>query len=156
MTPRMRMERGGAGTLRPRSMSDPLLVALALSVLMAGLAGCAKADPVAALKDRASTYWGLKQSKGWDEVYEKYLDPEAKKTITKEAFLKRRWLAFDILSYEISNVQETGDKAKVEVTNVDNFPIKTPQGELTFIKKQVTTNDEWVRRNGTWYVVLSE
>ena len=29
-----------------------------------------------ALKDRAATYWGLKQSKGWPEVYDSYLDPE--------------------------------------------------------------------------------
>jgi len=127
---------------------------LALAVVLT--AGCQKADPVAALKDRASAYWGLKQSKGWAEVYDQYLDPEAKKTVTREAFLKRRWLAFDILSYQISNVQEEGDKATVAVDNEVNFPLKTPAGELTFIKKQVTTKDQWVRREGKWYVVQTE
>lgn len=130
------------------------VVALCGLALLA--AGCQSGTPVASLKDRAATYWGLKQSKGWEEVYDKYLDPEAKKTVTREAFLKRRWLAFDILSYEISDVQETGDKATVAVTNEVNFPLKTPQGELQFIKKQVTTKDPWVKRDGTWYVVLTE
>ena len=128
---------------------------LAVAVVVLA-AGCQKADPVAALKDRASTYWGLKQSKGWAEVYDQYLDPEAKKTVTREAFLKRRWLAFDILSYQISDVQAEGDKATVAVDNEVNFPLKTPQGELTFIKKQVNTKDQWVRRDGQWYVIQTE
>lgn len=119
--------------------------------------GCQSgAGAPSSLKERAHTYWGLKQSKGWEEVYDKYLDPDMKKTVTREAFLKRRWLAFDILSYEVSDVQETGDKATVAVTNEVNFPLKTPQGELQFIKKQVTTKDPWVKREGTWYVVLTE
>jgi hypothetical protein len=125
-----------------------------LAIIGAGCHGGAAAP--SSLKERAAAYWGLKQSKGWDEVYDKYLDPDAKKTVTKEAFLKRRWLAFDILSYEISEIQETGDKATVAVTNEVNFPLKTPQGELQFIKKQVTTKDPWVKREGVWYVVLTE
>ncbi len=135
-----------------------LLVAalLVAGTYLAALPGCHKADPQAVLKDRVSTYWGLKQAKNWAEVYDKYLDPESKKTVTKDAFLKRRWLAFDILSYEIGEVHADADKAKVAVTNEVNFPLKTPQGELTFIKKQVTTNDDWVQRDGTWYVVLTE
>ncbi len=132
-------------------------VGLVLALGMVSLvAGCQKADSAGSLKERAQTYWGLKQSKGWEEVYDKYLDPEAKGRLTKEAFLKRRWLAFDILSYEISDVQETGDKATVAVTNEVNFPLKTPDGELKLIKKQVTTKDNWVRRDGNWYVMLTE
>lgn len=149
--------------MRPEGVAEMLgrsrktaLVVVTLLVVAATVGGCQKADPVAALKDRVSAYWVLKQSKGWPEVYDKYLDPEAKKTVTKDAFLKRRWLAFDILSYEISNVQEEGDKATVEVANEVNFPLKTPQGELQFIKKKVSTKDQWVRRDGVWYVVLTE
>jgi len=140
-------------TARKRS-GTMALAGLAIAFVL--MAGCQKPDPVAALKDRVSKYWGLKQSKGWAEVYDGYLDPEAKKTVTREAFLKRRWLAFDILSYQISNVQEEGDKATVAVDNEVNFPLKTPQGELTFIKKQVTTKDQWVRRDGQWYVIQTE
>lgn len=130
--------------------------ALALALMVAMAAGCSSGTPTSSLKERASTYWGLKQSKSWEEVYDKYLAPDAKKNVTKEAFLKRRWLAFDILSYEISDVQETGDNATVTVANEVNLPLKTPQGELQFIKKQVTTKDPWVRREGQWYVVLTE
>jgi hypothetical protein len=119
-------------------------------------AGCQKADPVAGLKDRVSTYWGLKQGKAWEQVYDQYLDPDHRKIVSKEAFLKRRFLAFDILSYELSDVKEDGDKATVVVSNEANIPLKTPTGELTFIKKQVNTKDEWVRHDGKWYVVLTE
>jgi hypothetical protein len=150
---RMRPERGW---LMIRRTVFGLGAVLVLALAIGGFLGCQKADPVAGLKERVSTYWGLKQTKSWDEVYEKYLDPEARKKVAKEAFLKRRFLAFDILSYEISDVKEEGDKATVTVNNEANIPLKTPQGELTFIKKQVTTKDEWVRRDGNWYVILSE
>jgi hypothetical protein len=141
--------------MRARKRSGAMALA-GLAIALVLTAGCQKPDPVAALKDRVSKYWALKQSKGWAEVYDGYLDPEAKKSVTKEAFLKRRWLAFDILSYQISNVQEEGDKATVAVDNEVNFPLKTPQGELTFIKKQVNTKDQWVRREGQWYVIQTE
>lgn len=150
---RMRLEWGWGMTNRTPVAARALGI-VALVVLVSG--GCQKADPIATLKDRASTYWGLKQSKGWEEVYDKYLDPEVKTHLTKDAFLKRRALAFDILSYQISDVQEAGDKATVMATNEVNFPLKTPQGELMFIKKQVTTKDEWVHRADGWYVVLGE
>ena len=159
----MRHEGGWVMTFRRTLVGLPrgsargwTLGVLALVVAIGVSAGCQKADPVASLKERVSTYWGLKQSKAWEQVYEQYLDPEAKKTVTKEAFLKRRWLAFDILSYEISDVKDEGDKATVAVANEANIPLKTPEGELKFFKKQVTTTDEWVRRDGKWYVVLSE
>jgi hypothetical protein len=129
---------------------------VAVLALAAGGAGCQKSDPASAIKDRVAAYWGLKQAKTWPEVYDKYVDPEAKKALTKEAFLKRRFLAFDILSYEISDIHENGDKATVSVDNEANIPLKTPEGELKFFKKKVTTKDEWVRRDGTWYVVLTE
>src|SRR5262249_49115413 len=109
-------------------------------------------------KDRVTKYWQLKQSKSWEEVYDQYLDPSLKGQLGRDAFLKRRYLAFDIFGYEIANVTEEGDKDKatVAVTNEVNFPLKAPTGEMQFIKKQVTTNDTWVRRDGTWYVELKE
>ena len=151
----MRLDWGWVMVIRSRWGRAAALSVLA-ACLFAVTPGCQKGDAAASLKDRVGTYWGLKQAKNWDEVYEKYLDPEARKTVTKEAFLKRRWLAFDILSYEIGEIQENGDKATVSVANEANIPLKTPQGELQFIKKQVNTKDEWVRRDGAWYVVLTE
>jgi hypothetical protein len=151
----MAARRGSVGPGRGSAWIRTVGVLL-LTVVVGVWAGCQKTDPIASLKERASSYWGLKQSKGWEEVYDQYLDPEAKKKVSKEAFLKRRWLAFDILSYEISDIQEANDKATVVVVNDANIPLKTPEGELKFFKKQVTTKDEWVRRDGNWYVVLGE
>ena len=130
------------------------LLGLLVPVLVG--AGCQHADPLKDLKDRAIKYWQLKQSKSWAEVYDRYLDPNAKGQLSKDAFLKRRFLAFDIFSFDVANIKEDGDKATVAVTNEVNFPLKTPTGEMQFIKKQVTTNDTWVRRDGTWYVELKE
>jgi hypothetical protein len=127
-----------------------------LALVVAAGSGCQRADSAASLKERAQAYWGLKQSKSWAEIYDQYLDPAAKARLSKEAFLKRRFLAFDILSYEITDVQEEGDKAAVEVSNEVNFPLKTPDGELKLIKKQVNTKDTWVRHEGHWYVQLTE
>ena len=144
--------RSRAGVLRPAwLLAATIVLGLAFSV-----GGCQRADPGSSLKGRVSKYWQLKQSKGWPEVYDQYLEPNVKSQLTKEAFLKRRFLAFDILSFEIADVKEDGDTATVAVTNEVNFPLKAPSGEMQFIKKQVTTNDTWVRRDGVWYVELKE
>lgn len=150
----VRREGRDACRSRPARM---VVVVLAVAVLAIYSNGCQKADSATALKDRAGKYWELKQSKGWEEIYDQYLDPTVRLRLTKEAFLKRRRLAFDVLSYEISEVQEKeNDTATVGVNNEINFPLKTPTGELMLIKKSITTTDQWVRREGTWYVALSE
>lgn len=133
-----------------------VLVVLGLAVLALYPSGCQKDDSATALKNRAAKYWELKQLKGWEEVYDQYLDPTVRSRLTKQAFLKKRRRAFDTLSYEISEVQETNDTGAVAVTNEVNFPLKTPAGELRLIKKRITTKDQWVRREGTWYVELGE
>lgn len=127
-------------------------------VVLTLLAGCQQqqAESRATLSDRVAKYWTLKQSKGWDEVYDQYLDPKARETVKKEAFLGRRRLAFDILSFRTTEAKEEGDTAKVAVENEVNFPIKSPTGEMQLIKKQVTTTETWVRRDGTWYIQLEE
>jgi hypothetical protein len=133
-----------------------LLVGVFLPVLATVVAGCRRADPVQELKDRVTKYWQLKQSKSWPEVYDQYVDPNVKGQLTKDAFLKRRFLAFDIFSFEVADIKQEGDKATVSVTNEVNFPLKEPSGQMQFIKKQVTTNDSWVRRDGAWYIELKE
>lgn len=127
-------------------------------VVLALLAGCQQqpAESKAPLDARVTKYWSLKQSKGWDEVYDQFLDPKAKEGIKKEAFLGRRRLAFDILSFRVADSKEEGDTAKVAVENEVNFPIKSPAGEMQLIKKQVTTTETWVRRDGAWYIQLEE
>ncbi len=127
-----------------------------VGVLLLVAVGCQRPDPVKDLKDRVTKYWQLKQAKSWPEVYDRFVDPNVKGQLSKEAFLKRRFLAFDIFGFEVGDIKEEGDKATVAVANEVNFPLKTPTGEMQFIKKQVTTNDTWVRRDGAWYVELKE
>lgn len=126
-------------------------------VVLAVLTGCQqKVESKAALPERVEKYWALKQSKGWDEVYDSYVDPKAKETLAKGAFLNRRRLAFDILSFRVTEATESGDAAKVAIENEVNFPIRSPAGEIQLIKKQVTTTETWVRREGSWYIQLDQ
>lgn len=118
--------------------------------------GCQKSEGGGALKDRAAKYWELRQSKAWEQIYDGYLDPAAKSRLTKEAFLKRRLLAYDILSYEISEIKEANDAATVAVSNEANIPLREPAGAIRLIKKRVMTEDAWVRRDGVWYVELEK
>jgi len=126
-------------------------------LLLAVFLGCQqKVESKATLNDRVEKYWALKQSKGWAEVYDGYLDPQAKEAVKKESFLNRRRMTFDILSFRVADAKEEGDTAKVAVENEVNFPIKAPGGEMQLIKKQVTTTETWVRRDDSWYVKLDE
>jgi len=147
-----RLSRASSDTWRSRWLRLPVLVTLGALALVA----CHPGSSGASLKDRAAKYWELKQAKRWEDVYDGYLDPEAKKKLTREAFLKRRLLAFDILSYEIGSIDDTGDSVVVSVANEVNFPLRSPTGEVQLIKKQVTTSETWVRRDGAWYVQLTE
>ncbi len=126
-------------------------------VVLALLAACQQqAESKAPLDARVAKYWALKQSKAWDEVYEQYVDPQAKESLKKDKFLTKRRLAFDILSFRVTEAKEEGDTAKIAVENEVNFPIKSPAGEIRLIKKQVTTTETWVRRDGSWYIQLEE
>jgi hypothetical protein len=125
-------------------------------VLAAVLAGCSKPGSTAMLAERANKYWELKQTKRWEEVYDGYLDPALKGTLSKEIFLKKRLLAFDILNYTISEARESGDRGTVRVEAEANFPVRQMGGAVQLIQKKTTVEDDWVKRDGVWYVRLSE
>lgn len=126
-------------------------------LVLAVLVGCQqKAESKASLSDRVAQYWALKQAKSWDAVYEQYLDPQAKEALKKEPFLARRRMSFDVLSFRVTEAKEEGDTAKVAVENEVNFPLKAPTGEMQLVKKQVTTTETWVRRDGSWFIKLDE
>jgi hypothetical protein len=129
---------------------------LSLALLTIVSDGCQRTAGGTALKDRVAKYWELSQSKEWEQVYDAYLDPTVKSQLTKPAFLERRRLAYDTLSYEINEVQDENDAGTVTVTSEVNIPLKTPAGELRLIKKRITTKEQWVRRDGVWYVELAQ
>lgn len=129
-------------------------IAIAASALGSG---CSWRESNATLEQRVRRYWELKQSKRWEEVYDGFLDPMLKAKLSREAFLKKRLLAFDVLTFEISETREDGEETTVTVTSEVNIPILSgPGGAVQVTRKTVTTKDGWVRRDGTWYVRLSE
>ena len=131
---------GGAGVV---------LVAIGL------LAACTRGSNET-LSERADKYWQLKQQKRWEEVYDGYLDPALKSALTKDAFLKKRLLAFDILNFKVSDARENGENGTVHVTLEANLPLRGIGGKVQLQREQMTSDDSWVKRDGTWYIHLSE
>ena len=125
-------------------------------VLVALLTGCSKPGSTGTLAERAEGYWELKQTKRWEEVYDGCLDPVLKGTLSREAFLKKRLLSFDILTYTLGEVLESGDRGTVRVEMEANLPVRWPNGAVHLVQKKTTVEDEWVKRDGVWYVRLSE
>lgn len=133
-----------------------------LAVLGGFVVACSPGEATQTLSERVDRYWELKQAKRWDEVYDLFLDPQDKEKLTREAFLRRRVLAFDILSYTIpeigedgSELGEDGEEATVSVTNDAHIPVPAGQEKLRMVRRTVVTTDTWVRREGVWYVSLS-
>jgi hypothetical protein len=109
------------------------------------------------LADRAKGYWELKQQKRWEEAYDAYLDPSVRTSFPKDAFLKKRALAFDILSFTVTDLTQDGDQATVHVKADANIPLRVPGQEKVQIRKDTIEAEEpWVRRDGVWYVHITE
>ncbi len=109
------------------------------------------------MADRAQHYWELKQQKRWEEAYDGYLDPTIKVSLTKDAFLKKRQLAFDILSFTITGATENGDDGTVHVKVEANSPLRLPGQEKVQIRKDtIDSQESWVHRDGVWYVHVTE
>ena len=136
-------------------MAWRFMLAAAVGVML--LAGCSQQrGSGATLKERANEYWELKQTKRWEAVYDGYLDPALKKSLTKDAFLKKRLLAFDVLSYTITDANENGDEGKVRAQGEANIPLRGIGGAVQMRRETITVEDPWVKRDGTWYIRLSE
>jgi hypothetical protein len=103
-----------------------------------------------------SRYWELKQAKRWDEVYDGFLDPQSRAKIPRDAFLEKRKLAYDILSFSMDEAGQDGDRVVVTVTNEANIPVPAGHGEVQMVRRKLTTADTWVRVDGVWYVHLDE
>jgi len=108
------------------------------------------------LAERAEKYWQLKQQKRWEEVYDGYLDPALKGGITKDAFLKKRLLAFDIVNFKVGDAIENGDTGTVKVSMEADLPLRGIGGKVQMRRQQMTSDESWVKRDHTWYIHLSE
>jgi hypothetical protein len=137
-------------------VASVLVMLGAAAAVIAQISACHHGSS-ATLAERAKHYWELKQQKRWEEAYDGYLDPTIKTSLTKDAFLKKRQLAFDILNFTIAGTTENGNAATVHVQAEANIPLRLPGQEKVEIRKDTIESEEpWVRRDGTWYVHITE
>jgi hypothetical protein len=128
---------------------------LVAAAIVVQLAACQRGSN-ATLEERASKYWQLKQQKRWEEVYDGYLDPALKGGLSKDAFLQKRLLAFDTVSFTIADATENGDQGTVHVKVDANLPIRGIGGKVQMRRQELTAEDSWVKHDGSWYIHLSE
>ena len=151
------MRRGEPALRRPRSAGAAVLVpiSLALACACAQGAGTPATGPGApGLEARAREYLELKQRHAWAQIYDEILDPEARKSLERQRFLKKRENAFDIVGFEVVSTQQNGQDGQVQVQMEAMIPIRNPGGETSLVRKNVQDPQKWVYRDGRWYIRL--
>lgn len=129
------------------------LVATALAFASA----CASPDPKQSLSDRVVAFDDLRQKAEWSAIYRDMLDPEIRKSLKIEDFLKPREQAtMEFLGARVGEVDLKGERATVSVEVDANVPVMRPGGPPLPIRKQIDEKQDWVRRDGQWYVRLEK
>lgn len=106
------------------------------------------------LEARARQYMALKQKRDWAAIYDGLLDPELRTTLKREAFLRRRKQAFDVLGYTLVSTKEEDGTGKV-IAKVDAMvPVLNPRGGTTMLRRELEEPQQWVARNGRWFIQL--
>lgn len=150
--------RRGAPFVASRGRGRSTGAVLALTALLGlALAGCQSGgrQETANLQDRARNYLELKQKRDWVAIYDGLLDPELHQKLKREAFLKRREAAFDVLNFSVVSAEEQeGGTGKV-VAKIDAMiPVLNPKGGTTMLRKEMEESQKWVARDGRWYIRL--
>lgn len=150
--------RRGAPLVASQVVGRSTGAALALAALLGiALASC-QASPQQEkqnLQDRAQSYLELKQKRDWVAIYDGLLDPELHGKLKRDAFLKRREAAFDVLNFSVVSAEEQeGGTGKV-VAKIDAMiPVLNPKGGTTMLRKEMEESQKWVARDGRWYIRL--
>jgi hypothetical protein len=136
----------------PGALRRARWVAVGLAALAFACAGNPKED----LDKRAHQYMELKQKRDWASIYDGLLDPESRKTLAREEFLKHRKSTFDILGFQMVSTQmDEGQGSAKVVAKIDaNIVVLSPRGGTTMVHKELDDSQAWVRRDGTWYIQL--
>jgi hypothetical protein len=152
--------RRGAPAIQGVSVGQAASAKLALAVLL-GMAiattGCQTApdgEAVESLQVRAQKYLELKQKRDWVAIYDGLLDPELHPKLKREAFLRRRDAAFDVLGFTVVSTKEEGGTGKVVVKVDAMIPVLNPRGGTTMLRKELEEPQDWVARDGRWYIQL--
>jgi len=130
-------------------------VLLGMTMASAGCRSGAEIESRESLQERAQKYLELKQKRDWVAIYEGLLDPELQPKLKREVFLKRREAAFDVLGFVVTSTkEEEGGTGKV-VAKIDAMiPVLNPRGGTTMLRKELEEPQQWVTRDGRWYIQL--
>jgi hypothetical protein len=107
------------------------------------------------LEARARQYLELKQKRDWAAIYDGLLDPELRKTLKREVFLRKRSVAFDVLGYTLVSAKEEGETGKVVAKLDAMIPVINPRGGTSMLRKELEEPQKWVARDGRWYIQLA-
>jgi len=144
--------RRASQTLSARALAVALLMAFA-GLPLVGV-GCRSTDPKENLRERATEYLELKRKREWTAIYQGLLDPEARKDVKLEDFLKPRKQAIDLLGFELLSTEVNQDSGSVKVKVDVVIPILSPRGGTTMMRKELEDSQQWVQRDGRWYIQL--
>jgi len=143
-----------AASRRIHTQSAASVLAVAVTCSVASALGCRSSVQAESLETRVRQYLELKQRHEWPAIYDGLLDPEARKTIDRTAFLKKRSLPFDVLGYELVSTKVDGERATVTAKLDAMIPVLNPRGGTVMMRKQLEDPQEWVSRDGHWYIHL--
>lgn len=147
------VRRGAPVSHRPPRWRACLVVA-ALVCVSAVVACTSAGGGNGDLATRAQAYMDMRQKGSWDAIWTGMIDPEAREQIKHEVYLERRRSSFDIVDFEIVSVDEEGQEGRV-VAKMDTIvPVLKPGGGLMRIPREVDDTQEWVLRDGRWYIQL--
>lgn len=106
------------------------------------------------LASRAQAYMDMRQQGSWEAIWDGMIDPQAREQIKEEIYLERRRSSFDIVDFEIISIDEQGDEGRV-VAKLDAIvSVLKPGGGLMRIPREVDDAQQWVLRDGRWYIQL--
>ena len=131
-----------------------LAALLGMAIVTAGCQAASEKEAPDNLQARAQQYLELKQKRDWDAIYDGLLDPELHTKLKRELFLRRRAAAFDVLGFTVVSTKEEGETGKVVAKLDAMVPVLNPRGGTTMLRKELEEPQQWVARDGRWYIRL--
>ena len=129
-------------------------IAIALACAAVVASACQRTTPEEDLNGRVRQYLELKQKQDWQGIYDGLLDPEVKETVKAEDFLKVRTGGLEILGFSVVETKVEDGQGKVRANLDTMVTVLSPRGGTTMIRKDLVDSQDWVLRDGRWYVRL--
>ena len=128
---------------------------LAVLLVFALVQGCDQAIKGRAdLSETAKKYMDLRQRGQWEMVWDEYVDPALRNQEKRKVYMAKRRSVFDIEAFEVVSVAEKGTKGEVVVEIDAIVPVLKPGGGLLRLPRELRDTQQWVRKEGSWYIQL--